>query len=49
MINRYDELSHKLVKTTEEQEEWNELIKNINEEFPEIVTSYDEANNKIKL
>lgn len=49
MIDRYDELSVKITKTTEEQEEWNQLIADINEQFPEIVSSYDEANNKISI
>jgi len=49
LMEEYDELSKKLVKTTEEQERWNELIGEINEQFPEIITSYDEANGKITL
>lgn len=49
MIDRYDQLSIKAMKTTKEQEEWNQLIADINEQFPEIVSSYDEANNKISI
>lgn len=49
LISRYDELSKKLVKTTEEQEEWKNLIADINDQFPEIVSSYDEANGKITI
>jgi phage regulator Rha-like protein len=49
LIERYDELNKKLVKTTEEQEEWKNLIADINDQFPEIVSSYDEANGKITI
>lgn len=49
LIDRYDELNSKLIKTTDEQEEWKELILKINETFPEIVQSYDEANQKITI
>ena len=47
--DEYDSLSNKLVKTTEEQEQWNELVSKIAEEYPEIVSYYDEANNKIEV
>ena len=49
LIQRYEELNRKLIKTDEEQEEWKELILKINDTFPEIVQSYDEANQRITI
>lgn len=49
LIEKYDELSEKTIKTQEEQEEYNKLIEDIREQFPEIVTVYDEAGEKVKV
>lgn len=46
---RYDELNNKQLKTVEEEEEFNELIQTIKDQFPEIVKSYDEQNNKLYI
>jgi len=48
-MEKYDELSAKTVKTTEEQEEYNSLIEEIKDSFPEVVTMYDEAGEKVRV
>lgn len=45
----YEALSKKVHLTSEEQDRYNELIKEIQEKYPEIVTYYDEANNKLTV
>lgn len=49
LIEKYDELSAKTVKTAEEQEEYNSLIEEIKDSFPEVVTMYDEAGEKVRV
>lgn len=44
---KYDELNSKVVKTTEEQEEYKEVVDKIREDFPELVNSYDEVTGKL--
>lgn len=45
----YEALSKKVHLTSEEQDRYNELIQEIQEKYPEIVTYYDEANNKLTI
>lgn len=47
MKKKFEELSSKIVLTTEEQEEYNELVDNIQEQLPQIVSYYDDMNNKL--
>lgn len=49
LMKDYDELSDKLVKTTEEQEKYKEVVDQVREEFPEIVTSYDEITGQLTV
>ena len=44
----YEALNSKQVKTTEEQERYNELVSQIREQFPEIVTYYDETTGQLQ-
>ena len=43
------ELNQKVIKTTEEQERYNELVNQIRETMPEIVDSYDEQTGKLSI
>lgn len=45
----YEALNSKQVKTTEEQERYNELVSKIREQFPEIVTYYDETTGQLQV
>lgn len=45
----YEALNSKQVKTTEEQERYNELVSQIREQFPEIVTCYDETTGQLQV
>lgn len=46
---RYEELSAKVIKTTEEQEEYNDLVKEIRDNFPQIVTYYNEVTGELRV
>ena len=46
---RYDELHNQTVRTTQEQEEYNELVQQIQEEFPQIITSYNEVTGELQV
>lgn len=45
----YEALNSKQVKTTEEQERYNDLVSQIREQFPEIVTYYDETTGQLQV
>lgn len=45
----YEALNSKQVKTTEEQGRYNELVSQIREQFPEIVTYYDETTGQLQV
>lgn len=45
----YEALNSKQVKTSEEQERYNELVSQIREQFPEIVTYYDETTGQLQV
>lgn len=45
----YEALNSKQVKTTEEQERYIELVSQIREQFPEIVTYYDETTGQLQV
>lgn len=45
----YEALNSKQVKTTEEQERYNELVSQIKDQFPEIITYYDETTGKLQV
>lgn len=45
----YEALNSKQVKTTEEQERYTELVSQIREQFPEIVTYYDETTGHLQV
>lgn len=45
----YEALNSKQVKTTEEQERYTELVSQIREQFPEIVTYYDETTGQLQV
>lgn len=45
----YEALNSKQVKTTEEQERYNELVSQIRKQFPEIVTYYDETTGQLQV
>lgn len=45
----YETLNSKLVKTSEEQERYNELVSQIKDQFPEIITYYDETTGKLQV
>lgn len=47
--DEYEELNSKQVKTTEEQERYTELVSQVREQFPEIITYYDEATGKLQV
>lgn len=45
----YEALNSKQVKTSEEQERYNELVSQIKDQFPEIITYYDETTGKLQV
>lgn len=45
----YEALNSKQVKTTEEQERYNDLVSQIRDQFPEIVTYYDETTGQLQV
>lgn len=45
----YDELGNKTVKTTEEQEKYNDMVEALKEDYPELITYYNEENNQIQI
>lgn len=45
----YEALNSKQVKTFEEQERYNELVSQIKDQFPEIITYYDETTGKLQV
>lgn len=47
--DRYNELANKIIKSQEEQEEYNELVEKIRDQFPEIVTYYDEITGELRV
>lgn len=47
--DEYEALNSKQVKTTEEQERYNDLVSQIREQFPEIVTYYDETTGQLQV
>lgn len=47
--DRYDELSRKVVKTEEEQQEYNTLVNEIKSSFPEIVSYYNEITGELRI
>lgn len=47
--DEYEALNSKQVKTSEEQERYNELVSQIREQFPEIVTYYDETTGQLQV
>lgn len=47
--DKYDELSNKIIKTNEEQEEYNELVHQIQEDFPQIITYYNEVTGELRV
>ena len=49
LMKKYDDLSSRTIKTKEEQEEYNKLIEDIKEKFPEVVNSYGEAADQVKI
>ena len=46
---KYDELTNKVIKTTEEQEEYNDLVHQIQEDFPQIITYYNEVTGELRV
>ena len=46
---RYEELSRKVVKTEEEQQEYNSLVNEIKSSFPEVVSYYDEITGELRI
>lgn len=46
---KYDELNSKIILTEEEQKEYNELVDNLKENYPNLIAQYDAENNQIKL
>lgn len=47
--DRYEELSQKVIKTTEEQEEYNNLVSQIKSDLPQIITYYDEVTGQLRV
>ena len=47
--DRYEELHNQTIRTTEEQEEYNELVQQIQEQFPQIITSYNEMTGELEV
>lgn len=45
---RYEELQQKAQKTTEEQEEYNDLVNQIRENFPDVVSYYNETTGELR-
>lgn len=45
----FAQLSQKQIKTTEEQEHYNELVNQIQSDFPEIVTYYNEMTGELRV
>lgn len=45
----WEKLGNKTVKTTEEQTQYNEMIEAIKEQYPELITYYNEETNQIQL
>lgn len=48
-LDRYRELSKIVVKTTEEQEEYNNLVEQIRTDYPSIVESYNAVSGELKI
>lgn len=46
---KWEKLGAKQTLTTKEQEEYNSLVEQIKDEYPELITYYDEENNKIQI
>lgn len=46
---KYDELTNKVIKTTEEQEQYNDLVHQIQEDFPQIITYYNEVTGELRV
>ena len=46
---KYEELNAISVKTTEQEQEYKEVVDQIREQFPEIVTFYDETTGKLEV
>lgn len=46
---QWEGIGSKQVLTTEEQEEYNSLVEQIKDEYPELITYYDEENNKMQI
>lgn len=47
--DRFTELNEKQIKTNEEQEEYNKLVEQIQEEFPQIVSYYNEITGELRV
>lgn len=47
--DRYEELHNQTIRTAEEQEEYNELVQQIQEQFPQIITSYNEITGELEV
>lgn len=45
----WEKLGNKTVKTTEEQAQYNEMIEAVKEQYPELITYYNEETNQIQL
>lgn len=45
----YNKLKNKQYLTVEEQEEFNELVKTLQSDYPELINIYDEENNKLEI
>lgn len=47
--NKYEELSNKIILTEEEQEEYNGLVEQIVNDFPELIDSYNEVTKELTV
>ena len=47
--DRYEELHNQTIRTIEEQEEYNELVQQVQEQFPQIITSYNEITGELEV
>ena len=46
---QYDELKNKVILTEDEQKKYTELVNNLKENYPSLISYYDEETGKIKL
>ena len=49
LLKDYDELVDKTIKTSEEEEKWKDVVTQIKDEYPDIISFYDEETNQLTI